>query len=139
MEDSYKKLHIFNTVESFWGLYNYLPSVTNGMFFLMREKKNGRAIFPLWEDPTNINGGGWSFKVHKNFADNAWLELSTYLIGETICPEPKDIIGISISPKKYYVTIRVWNADAKKQDVSIFPQEIQNINFNEAIYRQHKE
>lgn len=135
--DSYRKILEFGTVEDFWGLYNYIPSVVNGMFFLMRKQRNGHLIAPSWEDPVNRNGGSWSFKVYKVDADNAWLGLSMYLIGETLCSDPLDLVGISISPKKQFVTIRVWNIDSNKKDqyVTDFPADIPHLDFSTALYR----
>ena len=134
---SYKLVDTFNTVEKFWGLYNNLPSVINGMWFLMRDKLNGNVIYPLWEDPACIDGGAWLFKIHKTNADNFWLNLSLKLVGETICDDSNQIMGLSISPKKNYVTIRVWNNDKNKNDTSIF-QIDEKIDFSTAIYKTHQ-
>ena len=133
--ESYKKLAEISTIEEFWSVYNHIPSVINGMWFLMRKEHNDKPIYPLWEDPTVIDGGAWLFKIHKIQADNVWLDLSLLLIGETICDNPLEIMGLSISPKKYYVTIRVWNRD--KNVVSKFLEKIENVDFNEAIYKAH--
>ena len=134
---SYKRMTEFTTVENFWGLYNHIPSVINGMWFMMRKEHKGKPIYPLWEDPACINGGAWLFKIHKSQADNVWLDLSLRLLGETICKNSDQIIGLSISPTKHYVTIRVWNRDKKKNNTSIFPTDIPQINFDEAIYKAH--
>ena len=92
---------------------------------------------PLWEDPINRNGGSWSFKVSKNCADNAWLGLSLYLIGESLCHDPLDLVGISISPKKQFVTMRLWNIDSNKKDqyADDYPSDIPHIDFSSALYR----
>lgn len=139
--ESYLKVAEFKTVEEFWTVYNHLPTlVVNGMWFLMRKEWNNELIYPLWEDPSVINGGAWLFKVHKSQADNSWLNLSELLIGETICNDSEQkIMGLSISPKRHYVTIRVWNNDKTQTDTSIFNENIPNINFNEAIYKVHQE
>ena len=44
------------------------------MFFIMRE-----GIEPFWEDPQNVNGGCWSFKISKGNIKKYWTELSIYL------------------------------------------------------------
>jgi hypothetical protein len=134
-QESYKRLAECNTVEKFWSIYNFIPTITTGMWFLMRKERNGKLIYPQWEDPAVINGGAWSFKIHMNIADNAWLDLSERLVGETLFENSEDIIGISASSKKNSVTIRVWNADNTK--AYEFPRNIPNINFNESRYVNH--
>lgn len=134
-QQSYKKIEEFNTIEKFWGIYNHIPSIVNGMWFLMRKEFNGKTIYPMWEDPACINGGAWLYKIHKTHSDNVWLDLSMRLVGETLCADPDQFLGISISPKKHYVTIRIWNRDKTKNDASILPKDIQH--FEEAIYKAH--
>lgn len=106
--DCYQKIHEFDTVEGFWQLYNNIPSIVNSMFFLM---KKGHP--PIWDVPQNIRGGSWLYKFPKKIADSYWLRFSCYLIGETIMEDTTNIIGISISPKVYNVTIRVWNCNSE--------------------------
>lgn len=134
---SYKKVMEIDSIEAFWGVYNQLPSVINGMWFLMRAQNNGVPIYPMWEDPACVMGGAWLFKIHKSLADNAWLDLSQYMIGESICSDSEQIMGLSISPKKHYVTIRVWNRDKNNLDISVFPTKISNVDFKEALYKAH--
>lgn len=106
---SYKKIYEFNTIEDFWRLYNNLPSIANTMFFLM---KKGHP--PIWEVPQNINGGAWLYRFPKKMADCYWTKFSMYLIGETFMNDTQDIIGISISPKIFNVTIRIWNCNSER-------------------------
>ena len=102
--ESYRYICEFNTVEDFWRLYNNIPSFSNSSVFLM---KKGHP--PIWESPENIKGGSWLFKFPKKVADKEWLKMSLYLVGETLCEDTSNIIGLSISPKNYNVTIRIWN------------------------------
>ena len=37
-------------------------------------------ISPIWEDPRNINGGCWSFKVQEEQSEELWEDLSVYLV-----------------------------------------------------------
>jgi hypothetical protein len=117
---SYKRLgDPIVTVEQFLGLNRKLVScVADSMFFLMRHGPNDddNPICPMWEDPICIKGGAWKFKVTRNDAAKAWTDIAIRLIGETITKNPGDILGVSISPKKTFVTIRIWNKDAKKSD-----------------------
>ena len=78
---SYEKICVFDSIELFWSIHNYIKNdlIYSGMFFIMKENIN-----PLWEDNNNINGGCWSFKILKKNSYNAWLNLSVSLIGETL-------------------------------------------------------
>ena len=38
----------------------------------MRKLKNGKVIYPQWEDINNLNGGYWSFKIDKSKAQDVW-------------------------------------------------------------------
>jgi len=97
---SYLKLFSFNTIEDFWILFNNITNVYNGMYYLMRQ-----GYPPIWDDATNIKGGGWTFKVDKKYAHEFWEKLSCCCIGESL---PHNVVGVSISPKIRFVTIRLW-------------------------------
>src|SRR5579871_4396764 len=107
---SYKRLgDVIITVEQFLGLNRKLKEVIgDSMFFLMRhgDGDNDHPICPMWEDPVCIKGGAWKFKVPRNDASQAWTDIAIRLIGETITSTPSNILGVSISPKKTFVTIR---------------------------------
>lgn len=109
---SYEQLFTFNTVEDFWILYNNTTNINNGMFYLMR---NGYP--PLWDHEININGAGWTFKIDKKFAHDLWEKLSCYCVGETLSSHPSNIVGVSISPKVRFVTIRVWIKNIDKSSI----------------------
>ncbi len=75
---SYKDILEISSIEDFWVLKNSwekcLPSVSEGMFFLMR-KKGDVCIYPQWEDKHNRDGGYWSFKVSKDSSKRRGLNL----------------------------------------------------------------
>jgi hypothetical protein len=94
---------------------------------------------PLWEDKSNINGGGLSFKIHNKEVDNFWLIASMLLIGESICDHPEEVVGISVSPKTRNTTIRIWYRDQSKLDLvteSLHPALLRIS--NDFIIREHK-
>lgn len=108
---SYKKIYEISTIKEFWNLYNKLDNkiIENSMFFVMREN-----IDPIWEHKDNINGGSWSFKIPKGNILETWMNISMALFGETINKTTKNIInGISISPKKNFCIIKIWNKNNK--------------------------
>ena len=137
--ESYKEIFKLSTIEDFWGLSETLSNkyVSNSMFFLMR---NG--IKPIWEDEQNCNGGCWSFKISKKDIHKAWNELSIALLGETITVSKENsnnITGISISPKKAFCIIKIWNRDSKKNKQELLSKKIPFIFLNSSIYKAHNE
>ena len=137
--DSYRQICSINTIEEFWELMSYLNGnhISNSMFFLMR-----KGIKPIWEDEFNENGGCWSFKISKRDVYKAWIELSIALLGEIITLDAKEschINGISISPKKAFSIIKIWNRDSKKSNNSMLSKKIPFIFLNSSIYKGHKE
>ena len=136
----YEQLFEFNTAEDFWILYNNITDLTNGMYYLMR-----KGVPPVWDDQKNINGGAWTFKVDKRDLNKVWEDLSCYCVGETICKNPETIVGLSISPKIRYATVRVWTTNSD-QVVSNFDTLTKNssvgnstINFSEARFTPNKQ
>jgi hypothetical protein len=106
----------------------------------MRRLKNNCNINPLWEDKYNRSGGFWSFKINKTDAELVWQTLSVYLISENICKsldESMLINGISISPKRNFCIIKIWNNDNKYCDKMLLNNNIPVINYNECMYKSH--
>ena len=104
---SYKKIIDLTTVEASLSVFEYFPEVIvkNCMLFLMRD-----GILPTWEDPQNINGGCFSYKINSRTVAGSWKNLAYVLLGETLIqPELGNIInGITISPKKNFCIIKIW-------------------------------
>ena len=97
-------------------------------------------IKPVWEDPENVDGGCWSYKITKRDAYRAWIELSTALIGETILnTNTTEINGISISPKKGFCIIKIWNNNSKYSDTKFIVNTIPYIVNEESIYKAFSE
>lgn len=133
---SYIRVCEFSTIEEFWSLYQALPKSTFhlGMFFLMRDN-----IFPTWEDPLNQNGGYWSYKVPISDVLSVWESLSVYLVSENITPNDEKLInGISISPKKGFCIIKIWNNNFSKNQTSLL-HSISKLNHAESIYTNFKD
>ena len=144
--NSYTKIYEFHTLEDFCKIYNSwddcLPHISEGMFFLMRKLDSGSYINPLWEDKYNRNGGFWSFKINKDDAEIIWKDLSNYLVGEQMCKYINDsmmINGISISPKRNFCILKIWNNDHKKCDKALLSNKIPNLAFSECMYKCHND
>jgi translation initiation factor 4E len=143
---SYTKVCEFQSIEQFWLLYKnwdtYLPKVFDGMYFLMRKLKNGNYIYPMWEDKYNKRGGFWSFKIAKEEAVDVWNKLSMHLIGEQIANEEENIMtinGISISPKKSFCIIKIWNSDFSLKSNGLIDQGLDFLDFKEVMYKCHND
>jgi hypothetical protein len=43
-----------------------------------------RGVKPLWEDPRNVHGGAWTFRVPKETASEFWMHTCLLAIGERL-------------------------------------------------------
>ena len=143
-KDSYKDILELLSLEDYLVLKNSwekcLPSVIEGMFFLMRKLSNGKVIYPQWEDVNNKDGGYWSFKIDKATAQDVWFKLCSFTIGECICSsamESLQVNGISISPKKNFCIIKIWNNDYNKEDIRLLSDKLDFLDMNEVKYSSH--
>ena len=134
----YKKIYEIKTIEDFWEIYNRLNNhiLLKGQFFLMKNN-----IPPIWENKENIEGGCWSYKINKNDSFISWLHLSMNLCGEILTKDHQnmDIInGISLSPKKNFSIIKIWNNNSAKIE-NILINKINNITLSMCLYKANKE
>ena len=59
------------------------------------------------------------------------------MIGETIMTQPtEDIIGLSVSPKVWNVTIRIWNCNSIKCQNTEFNQEYTELISGQPLYKE---
>ena len=134
---SYKKLQEISNIREFWEVYKFMDNniVENSMLFLMRD-----GIKPLWEDEKNVPGGCWSFKISKGNLYNIWLNLSAYLCGESLISNKKNyalLNGISISPKKNFCIVKIWNSDKKQNRLELL-NKISDLPFDTCIFKEHR-
>jgi hypothetical protein len=120
----YNKIYEITSIENFWKFYNNwdkVGGITHKHFFFMQDD-----ITPIWEDPKNINGGCWSFKVHEDQAVELWEDLSVYLVCDKLCPTLQDeIVGLSICMKKNNnVVIKIWNKKSKNNSLKLINEKI---------------
>lgn len=141
---SYKDIIEISSIEDYCVLKNTwnkcLPKTNEGMFFLMRKTKDG-SIYPQWEDKNNIKGGYWSYKVFKEYSENAWFELMSFMIGEHILDDQEyimDINGISISPKKNFCILKIWNKDCNNLSKLTLSNKLKYLNLEELLYSNHE-
>ena len=111
-KESYKFLYKIDTIQNFWKITKLIQDKADiGMFFLFRE-----YVFPLWDDPLNMDGGALSMKVLKTDAYTCWEDLTVRLVSENLLKEKnlelsETINGLSLSPKKTFCIIKIWLKD----------------------------
>jgi len=133
---SYKLLQKLTSWEAIGAILRELGphKTTNGLLRIMKGD-----ISPLWENKANIRGGSYCLKVPRRSA----IEVFTrYLAAAAANCCSKDaaneIVGVTISPKKGFCIIKIWNLNAKAfgkpSDLELLHEEVK---VEEIIYRCH--
>jgi hypothetical protein len=135
--NSYKKIYTFTTIEEAIAMTQTLPEilVKNCMLFLMKD-----GIMPIWEDPKNIDGGCFSYKISNKHVYEVWRDLSYVLVGETISTNRKvinNITGITISPKKNFCIVKVWLNNCEFQNPTVITHNIKNLIPQGCLFKKH--
>jgi hypothetical protein len=133
----FNKFYDIETIHDFWAFYNnwnIIGGITSKHFFLMQS-----GIAPIWEDPVNINGGCWSFKVNEDQTIELWEDLSVYLVCNQLCPTISDeIVGVSICLKKNNnAVIKIWNKKSKNNSLKLINENILKKWGTDIIYIAH--
>jgi len=134
--DSYKNIYKFNTIEECKSILELLTEnlIKNCMLFIMRND-----IQPIWEDKKNINGGSYSYKILNKEVKDFWINLTYYLIGETLLNDNNielNITGISVSPKKNFCIIKIWVDNCNYDNINIINKKL-NIKDENCIFKKH--
>lgn len=109
--DSYKVVGTFCTFPDLWATLNRIGTakLLAGMFFMMRD-----PYPPLWENRANINGGSYCIKVPEKTAAETFQRYVAAGILNLVQQNPSNqIVGVSISPKKGFHILKIWNSDYK--------------------------
>jgi len=113
--DGYKKIYKIDTGLDFWKLYNNwesLGGVTARHFFLMKNDTK-----PVWEDPINMKGGCWSYKILDSMAAELWEDLSVLIVTNELVQGTVSL-GLSITLKKNNTcVVKIWNDDSNKNSI----------------------
>ena len=110
--NTFINLGAMKTWRDFWSVIEALKaySLSDGMFFLMRDPSP-----PLWESHHHIRGGCYSFRCQKKDASDIYLNhIIASMLGSLTTDSSNRINGVSISPKRGFNIIKVWNNDAQK-------------------------
>ncbi|MCJ1433251.1 hypothetical protein MMC27_002610 [Xylographa pallens] len=104
------------TLKPFWEAYNSFPldrlQMKDSVHFFKR------GVKPVWEDPRNVKGGAWTFRVPKDKSEETWKEILLLAVGEQFADviQPKDdLCGISLSVRFNSNLIMIWNRDGTAQ------------------------
>jgi len=132
-KESYKNIASISTPEEWVTTFKSFETLwANGMFFIMREH-----ILPIWEDPSNKEGGCFSFKVNKTEVPDFWFTSISKLLGNTLGKNDDisdNINGISISCKRNYCIVRIW---IKNSEASITNYNLDIPNYTQVLYKTH--
>ena len=123
---SFTPVGTVKTWREFWSLIEGLrtDAIADGMFFFMRD-----PIPPLWENHQNIRGGSYSIRVQRKDAGETYVSYAiATMVGCLTTNSANTINGISISPKKGFNILKMWNTDAAHHklptDIHILTKEI---------------
>ena len=125
-----------DSVEKLITLNESIPEdiVKYSMLFLMKQ-----GITPLWEDPKNITGGNFSYKVINKNVHEVWKQMFYLICGGSLCVDPAHnqyLNGITISPKKNFCIIKVWMNTSQYMDPAIIAN-ITNLTKTGTQFRKH--
>ena len=133
---SYKLLQKCTSWEALGAVLRELGphKTTNGLLRIMKED-----ISPLWENKANIRGGSYCLKVPRRSAIEVFTRyLAAAARGCCAKEAANEIVGVTISPKKGFCIIKIWNLNAKAygkpSDLEILHEEVKEA---EIIYRCH--
>ena len=108
---TYKHIASVNTWEEFWTLIDLIgdDAFLNGLFFFMKG-----STPPRWENKANIRGGSYSMRVNRKDAFDGFMRyVIGAMLGKASYNPENHMNGITISPKRGFNIINVWNEDFK--------------------------
>lgn len=108
--------------------------ILSGMYFLMKD-----PYPPLWENRSNIRGGSYCIKVpEKSIIETFSRYMAAGILSMISTDVTNQIIGVSISPKKGFHILKLWNVESKKYhnatEVSLYGD---GMIASDVIYRPH--
>jgi hypothetical protein len=94
----------------FWAIIKTLKTelLSEGMFFMMRD-----PCPPLWESHHHIRGGCYSFRCQRYNASEIYIQYMIAAMCNVLSDSSNTINGLSISNKRGFNVIKVWNTDAQ--------------------------
>ena len=133
---SYKLLQKCTSWEALGAVLRELGphKTTNGLLRIMKGE-----ISPLWENKANIRGGSYCLKVPRRSAIEVFTRYLAAAASNCCAKDAaNEIVGVTISPKKGFCIIKIWNLNAKAygkpSDLELLHEEVKEA---EIIYRCH--
>jgi len=85
----------------------------------------------------NIRGGSYCIKVSQNLSFDIFQRYIAAATTDEVSKRPAEnrIVGISISPKKGFHIIKVWNKDGNHGDIKDLALLDESIKASEVLYR----
>ncbi|KAK4554405.1 hypothetical protein LTR86_008613 [Recurvomyces mirabilis] len=126
-EDDYstrlEHLAIIDDVRKFWNVFNNFDTTR----LVLRDSIHlfHHHIRPIWEDPRNLSGGSWTFRVPKSLAPAFWQEICLLAIGEQLQTAVEeegrkefrdDICGVSLGVRFNSCLVQIWNRDGGHEE-----------------------
>lgn len=135
---SYAKVpQVLQTVEDFWHLFLNLPNPLQVMMFVMRE-----GVTPILEDPDNIEGGYWSYRVPKERSFLLWNSLTMAFLGNRLTVDPGQtslIQGVTYSPKYSNSILKIWHRDASRREETVLRADaVDGLNLHRGYWTDHR-
>lgn len=124
---SYRKIFSFRTVCECWQMLNHLPSISAGMFFVMKA-----GILPIYEDKENMHGSMYSFRIAKRKFHEAWQDVICAAIGNTLYPDSDSVTGVSCNPKNN--VIKLWLKTCPDKEPCKVTTSISNLMPDKALF-----
>ena len=132
--DSFKKIATIKEFKTLWATFKTIGAdkINNGMWFFMRDPHP-----PLWENHMNIRGGNYTIKVNEKLSFEIFQRYIAAAAVDMVSKRPNEnkITGISISPKKGFNIIKIWNQNATNDDVNDLALLDETINVKDILFR----
>jgi Eukaryotic initiation factor 4E len=145
---SFEMLDSFISFEELWGaMKSFEDRFARGMYFLMKGvpevvgedtkwEKGNHA--PLWEHKYNVYGGAYCVKVTHDALNIYQHYAAAAILGELTTNPLNSIIGVTISPKKNFFIMKLWNLSADKfkdpRDIKLL---VPGLKVEDILYRPH--
>ncbi|KAK9238713.1 translation initiation factor eIF 4e-like domain-containing protein [Lipomyces kononenkoae] len=118
-EKATKEISSFSTAEDFWRLYSYLARPSS-LPYTSEYHLFKTGVRPVWEDPTNVNGGKWILKLKKGTGSVTWESLLLAIIGGEFGNSlGEEVVGAVISIRREADIISVWNKQGNNGAINL--------------------
>jgi hypothetical protein len=92
-------------------------------------------IKPVYEDPSNVNGGSYSYRIYNKFVNDTFENILVRLIGEQLIEKNvENVTGISLVPKGKNSILKIWLSNKKQVQLNVNDLE----HLNNGRFQSHK-